>query len=66
MSTVTVSAAIDLVIALLDNAQKISQLVQAAQAAGQTTLPADAWQTIVSSDDTAEGSLAAAIKAAGG
>jgi len=66
MGAVTVSAALDLVIALLDNAQKISQLVQTAQAAGQTELPADAWQTIVSADNAAEGSLTAAIKAAGG
>lgn len=58
---VPVSVGIDLLVALLQNAQQISQLIQTAQASGSTTLPADAWNSIISADDAAEGSLAAAI-----
>ena len=57
----TVAVALDLLTALLANAQKISALIQQAQLSGSDTLPADAWQAIVSSDDQAEASLAAAI-----
>lgn len=60
----TVTAAVDLLVALLSNAQKISQLIQAAQAAGQSTLTADQWAQITGADDSAEADLAAAIAAA--
>ena len=58
------SAAVDLLVALLSNAQQISQLIQTAQAAGQTNLTADQWATITGADDSAEASLTAAIAAA--
>lgn len=61
MPTVAVSVAVDFLVALLQNAQQISQLIQTAQASGSTTLPAEAWNAILSADDAAEGSLAAAI-----
>lgn len=56
-----VSAAIDLLVALLDNASQISQLIRTAQANGQTTLTADQWTTIVGADNSAEAALTAAI-----
>jgi hypothetical protein len=59
-----VTAAVDLLVALLSNASKISQIIQAAQAAGQTTLTPEQWQSIVGDDDSAEAALAAAIAAA--
>lgn len=63
-----VSAAIDLLVALIDNAQQISQLIQAAQASGQTSLTPAQWAQITGADDSAEAALTAAIataKAAG-
>jgi len=63
---VAVSVAVDLLVALLQNAQQISQLIQQAQASGSTTLPADAWNAIIGADDAAEASLAAAIAKATG
>jgi len=63
-AAVAVSAAVDLVVALLQNATQISQLIQAAQAAGQTTLTAEQWATITGNDDSAETALTAAIAAA--
>lgn len=56
-----VSAAVDLLVALLSNAQQISTLIQTAQAAGRTTLTADEWSTVVGADDSAEAALLAAI-----
>ena len=61
---VAVSAAIDLLVALISNAQQISQLIQTAQATGATTLTAAQWATITGNDDSAEAALAAAIAAA--
>ena len=61
---VAVSAAIDLLVALLQNASQISQLIQTAQVAGQTDLTADQWAIIIGNDDSAEAALAAAIAAA--
>ena len=61
---VAVSAAIDLLVALLQNASQISQLIQTAQAAGQTDLTADQWAIIIGNDDSAAAALAAAIAAA--
>jgi hypothetical protein len=51
-------------VALLQNASQISQLIQTAQAAGQTNLTAEQWAVIVGNDDSAEAALAAAIAAA--
>jgi hypothetical protein len=64
MGTAAVSAAIDLLVALISNAQQISQLIQTAQAAGQTDLTAEQWSSIVGADNSAEAALAAAIAAA--
>lgn len=61
---VAVSAAVDLLVALLSNAQAISQIIQEAQSSGQTTLTAAQWSTIVGNDDSAEAALVAAIAAA--
>lgn len=67
MGTVaTVSAAIELLTTLLEEAAKISALVQAAQTAGQTELPQDAWSQIVGDDDSAETALNNAIAKAQG
>lgn len=66
MGTAAVSAAVDLLVALLSNAQQISTLIQTAQAAGRTTLTADEWATIVGADNSAEVALVAAIAKAKG
>ena len=58
------SAALDLLNALLANAASISQLIQEAKTAGQTELTAAQWATIVGADDSAEAALQAAISAA--
>jgi hypothetical protein len=60
----TVAAAVDLLVELLSQAQKISGLVQAAQAAGQVDLTDAQWATITGADDSAEAALVAAIAAA--
>jgi hypothetical protein len=59
-----ITAAVDLLVALLTNASQISQLIQSAQAAGQTELTPAQWATITGADDSAEAQLAAAIAAA--
>jgi hypothetical protein len=64
MGEVAVSAAVDLLVALLTNAQAISQIIQEAQASGATTLTAAQWATITGNDDSAEAELTAAIAAA--
>lgn len=61
---VAISAAIDLLVALLQNAQSISQIIQEAQASGSTTLTTAQWATITGNDDSAEAALTAAIAAA--
>ena len=61
---VAVSAAVDLLVALLQNAGAISQIIQEAQNAGQTTLTPAQWATITGNDDSAEAALSAAIAAA--
>lgn len=60
----TLTAAVDLLTALLANATQISQLIQGATAAGQTELTAAQWATIVGADDSAQAALTAAIAAA--
>jgi hypothetical protein len=64
MGTVAVSAAIDLLVALLNNAQNIGQIIQTAQANGQTKLTPEQWASITGADDSAEANLTAAIAAA--
>lgn len=59
-----VSVAVDLLVELLKNAGQISQLIQTAQANGQTELTAEQWGTIVGADNSAEAALTAAITAA--
>jgi len=56
-----VAVAVDLLVELLKNASQISQLIQTAQANGQTTLTAEQWASIVSADDSAGAALIAAI-----
>lgn len=58
------TAAVDLLTALLANASQISQLIQGATAAGQTELTAAQWASIIGADDSAEAALQAAITAA--
>lgn len=64
MNTVAVDAAIDLVLALIAQANTISTAIQAAKAAGQTSLSADQWSAIVASDNTARTALVNALAAA--
>src|SRR5882757_1660591 len=59
-----VAVAVDLLVELLKNAGQISQLIQTAQANGQTMLTPEQWATIVGADDSAETALAAAIATA--
>ena len=59
-----ITAAVDLLVALLANASTISQIIQSAQAAGQTDLTPAQWSQITGADDSAEAQLAAAIAAA--
>lgn len=59
-----VAAAIDLLVELLANAQKVSQIIQTAQAAGQVNLTPEQWASIIGSDDSASAALASAIAAA--
>lgn len=59
----TVELAIQLVLSLIDRASAISQMIQAAKAAGQTTLTADQWSQILNADDAARQVLVDAIAA---
>ena len=59
-----VTAAVALLVALLQNAQQISSLIQTAQAAGRTTLTPEEWATLTGNDDSAEALVVAAIAAA--
>lgn len=68
MGTTAVTLAVDLLVALLNNAQSIGQIIQTAQSQNRTTLTDDEWKTIVGADDSAEANVLAAIataKAAG-
>jgi len=56
-----VSVAVDLLVALLNNANQIGTLIQQAQANGQTTLTPEQWAQITGADNSAEAQLAAAI-----
>jgi len=57
-TAITLGEGISLVITLLENASKISALIQAAQAAGQKNLDESAWAAIKGTDDTAMALLA--------
>lgn len=59
-----VSVAVDLLVALLNNAIQISQLIQQAQASGQTHLTQEQWTTILEADNAAQASMIIAIEAA--
>ena len=64
----TIAEAIALLVAATQAASTIAPIIQAAQAAGQTTLTPDQWAAITGADDSAEAQLSAAIavaKAAG-
>lgn len=61
---IAISVAVDLLVELITQAQRISALIQAQTAAGASTLTADQWATITGSDDSAENALNAAIAAA--
>lgn len=56
-----VSAAITLILALLDRAAAISALIQKAQAEGRDTLSAEEWKVITDSDDASRAALVLAI-----
>ena len=58
MGAVTIGQGLSLVIALLQNAAQISELIRQAQAAGQTELDATAWAAIKGNDDSAMAQLA--------
>lgn len=66
MGTAAVSAAVDLLVGLLSNAQQISTLIQTAQASGRTTLTAEEWASVIGADNSAEAALVAAIAKAKG
>ena len=63
-TAILVADAIDLLVAATQAAATLAPMIQAAQAAGQTTLTAVQWATIVGNDDSAEKALSAAVAAA--
>jgi hypothetical protein len=63
MTPVAIDAAIDLALALIAQANQIGTAITAAKAAGQTTLSADQWSTIIASDNTARAALVSALAA---
>ncbi len=62
----TIDIAVNLLLALLDHASAISQLIQTAKANGQTTLTDEQWNAITDADDKARDALTKAINAASG
>jgi hypothetical protein len=60
----TAAAALDLIVALLGNAQKIGAILQTVQAEGRTTLTPEEWAAVTGADDSAEAQVLAAIQAA--
>jgi hypothetical protein len=63
-TAVLVADAIDLLVAATQTIAVLAPMVQAAQAAGRTTLTAAEWATIVGNDDSVEAALSAAVAAA--
>lgn len=59
-----IATGLNLLTTLLAEAQKISGIIQAAQANGQTALTADQWSQIIGDDDSAEANLVAALTSA--
>ncbi|MGH7744389.1 MAG: hypothetical protein ACREQ5_06145 [Candidatus Dormibacteria bacterium] len=59
----TVQIAISLLLALIDRAQQISQIINTAQNANRTTLTPDEWAAVVAPDDKARAVLVAALTA---
>lgn len=57
----TLTVALDLVIALLARSQQISQLIQKARAEGRDTLTAEEWKTIDDDYEATRARLVAAI-----
>ena len=60
----TVAAALELLIQLLVQAKVVSDMIQAQQAAGQTTLTPEQWATILKADNDARAALIAALTTA--
>lgn len=58
----TVELALQLLLALANQAGNIAAAIQDAKAKGQTTLTADQWDAIIESDNAARAALADAIK----
>lgn len=61
-----VTAAIELLLALIDRAGAISALITKAKAEGRDDLTIEEWASILAADDAARASLEANIKAHGG
>lgn len=57
----TITLALELLTALLNQAGTISQLIAEAHAAGATTLTADQWNKIMASDEAARAALIKAL-----
>lgn len=60
----SVTAALELLLALLARTQEISILIAKLNAEGRTTLTDEEWAVIVAADDRARADLVAAIEAA--
>lgn len=60
------AAAIELLLALINNAGQISALIQKAQGEGRDKLTPEEWASITGADDSASASLKAAIEKAKG
>ncbi len=61
MNTITIDAAIELLLEAATHAGEISAAINAAKAEGRTTLSDEQWAAILASDDKARAALAAAV-----
>ena len=61
----TIDLAVTLLLALINNAGKISELIQRAQTEGRDITPAE-WQSVISQNDAARAALATEIEKQGG
>jgi hypothetical protein len=66
MGAVAIETALDVLIAALNNAAAIGQLISNAKAEGRTELTAAEWASVTTADDSAMAALSSAIVAAGG